>query len=539
MDIKLNSKINVAYFCMEYGLHEEFRIYAGGLGILAGDILKAAKEMNKSMIGIGILWRQGYTRQFIGKDGIPYDSYHNNDYLYDLLIDTGIKIKIKLRGNDLYSKVWKIDRYDNVPLYLLDTNLKENKDKWITGQLYGWFEEERIAQEMVLGIAGIKALRKLGFNVDVYHLNEGHSVFAGIELIREKMEKGFSFEDAWDKARKKIVFTTHTPIKEGNETHSLEMLKYMGAFNGLNLDQIVQIGGAPFNMTIAGLRLSRIANGVSKLHGKTARKMWENINNSAPIKAITNGVHQRSWVDSRIIKAFKDGKGLWLAHQEIKEELINYIYRKTNIKLKKDALLIGFARRAAPYKRINLLFKKPEVINPYLTDSRIQIIYSGKAHPLDDEGKEILVELIKVSNKYPESVVFLEDYNMEIGRLMTRGVDLWLNNPRRPLEASGTSGIKAAMNGVLNLSILDGWWPEACIDGINGWQFGGAYEGSKQDNHDLEDLYKVLLEDVVPCYYEDKDRWEKMMYNSIKSTYDIYSVKNMLKKYYERMYISN
>ena len=528
---------NVAYFCMEYGLHEDMRIYSGGLGILAGDILKASKDLDKDLIGIGLLWRQGYTKQLIDDDGRPYDCYPTNDYIYDYLEDTGIEVTVKVREEDVKVKVWKLEKYDNNPLYLLDTNLDENgSNSWITGQLYGWFEEERLAQEIVLGIGGVKALRKLDLDIDIYHFNEGHAALAGTELIQEKMAMGMTFDQAWKKTRDEVVFTTHTPIKEGNEEHGLKIMEYMGANNGLTLDQMVQLGGAPFNMTVAGLKLSKVANGVAQLHGDTARRMWEDVDNRAPIKAITNGVHRPTWVDNRITENKDNPEKLWDSHQEIKGELIDYIADKTGTQLDEDKLLIGFARRAAPYKRSDFIFRKPEIIGEYLEKGDIQIVFSGKAHPLDDTGKDIVQNLIKMTEKYPDSVVFLEDYNIEIGRMLTRGVDLWLNNPRRPLEASGTSGMKAAMNGILNLSILDGWWPEACRHGINGWQFGNGYQGDGQDKHDLKHLYKVLLEEVLPTYYENKDRWIEMMQNSIEDTYDRFSAREMVRKYYEKLY---
>ncbi|MFW5787448.1 MAG: alpha-glucan family phosphorylase [Halanaerobiales bacterium] len=532
-----NSEKKVAYFCMEFGLHEDLRIYAGGLGILAGDILKAARDMDKPLVGIGILWRQGYTRQLIDEDGKPYDSYPTNDYMYEYLEDTDVEVKVKVRDEDVYVKVWKLNKFDNAPLYLLDTNLEKNgANSWITGQLYGWFEEERLAQEIVLGIGGVRALRKLEIDVDIYHFNEGHAALAGTELIQEKMDEGLSFKEAWKKTRKEVVFTTHTPIKEGNEEHGLKVMEYMRANNGLTLDQMVEIGGAPFNMTVAGLRLSQKANGVAKLHGNTARRMWEDVDNKAPIKAITNGVHRPTWVDERITETADNKDDLWEAHQEIKGELIDYVAQKTGTELDLNSLLIGFARRAAPYKRSDFIFRKPEIIEPYLKEGKIQIVFSGKAHPLDDTGKEIVANLVEMTEKYPDSVVFLEDYNITDGRILTRGADLWLNNPRRPLEACGTSGMKAAMNGVLNLSTLDGWWPEACRHGINGWQLGNGYEGKGQDKHDLESLYQVLLEEVVPTYYEDHDKWLKMMQQSIEDTYQRFSAKEMLRKYYKRLY---
>ena len=534
-------KKKVAYFCMEYGLDNKFKLYAGGLGILAGDILKTARQYNFPLIGIGILWSQGYTRQLIDKKGKVYDSYPFYNNIYNYLEDTGLKVKVKIREQDVYIKLWKLDKFDNTPLYLLDTNLEiNNESKWISGQLYGWFEEERIAQEMVLGIGGIRAIRELDLDIDLYHFNEGHAVLAATELIREKMQERISFENALNEVRKKIVFTTHTPIKEGNEEHSLNILNYMGACNGLSLEQMVKIGNAPFNMTVAGLRLSRKANAVSSLHGHTACKMWENINKKTPIISITNGVHHKSWVDPAIIRANNSNETnkLWSAHQNNKRKLLKYVEDKTAQILDIDSLIIAFARRAAPYKRSDLIFKKMEIIEPFLINNKLQIIFSGKAHPLDNKGKKIISNIIEIKEKHPQSVVFLEDYDMEIGSKLTKGADVWLNNPRRPLEACGTSGMKAAMNGVLNLSILDGWWPEACQHGINGWQFGNGYEGKNQDEYDLKSLYQILKNELIPTYYKKHKKWVKMMQASINTTYKKYSARRMLTEYYARLYKS-
>ncbi|NLJ59976.1 MAG: alpha-glucan family phosphorylase, partial [Firmicutes bacterium] len=286
----------VAYFCMEYGLHEELKTYAGGLGILAGDYLKSACDLGLPVVGIGILWRQGYTQQMIGPDGRPFDAYPC--YSYDFLKDTKKTVNVRIRGRNVKCKIWMLDKYKNAPLYLLDTNLPENEDKWITGQLYGGFGEDRIAQEIVLGVGGVRALRALGIDVDVYHFNEGHAVFAGVELIREKMARmGLSFDESMALTRHEVVFTTHTPIKEGNEVHKHNILRYMGAYNGLSQGQMVRIGGEPFNMTVAGLRLSRIASAVAKLHGVTSNRMWQDVSDKAPIISITNGVHPGTWRD--------------------------------------------------------------------------------------------------------------------------------------------------------------------------------------------------------------------------------------------------
>ncbi|MEK4009302.1 alpha-glucan family phosphorylase [Paenibacillus sp. FSL H3-0333] len=531
---------SVAYFSMEYGLHSDFKMYAGGLGILAGDYIKGAQDIGAPIIPIGLKWKQGYTDQKIDADGNPYDSYHN--YVYDFLEDTGVKVTVKVRKTDVVCKVWRTDHFGNRPLYLLDTDIPENSDAWITGQLYGWFGEERIAQEIVLGIGGVKAMRALGIKIDVYHFNEGHAALAAIELIREKMSGGSTFEEAWKATREEVVFTTHTPIKEGNETHPLDRLEYMGAFNGLTRSQMERIGGEPFNMTVAGLRLSRISNAVAQLHADTANTMWKEVAGRSEIIGITNAIHTPTWVDERMTRAFEEGGDLWAVHKEIKQELISFIEERSGIALNPEHLLIGFSRRAAPYKRSDLIFSRPDIIEPYLESGKIQIVFSGKAHPLDDNGKKIVSNLVAMMRKYPKSVVFLENYDMTIGAQLTRGSDIWLNNPRRPLEASGTSGMKAAMNGVLNCSILDGWWPEACIDGENGWQIGGGFETTDfavLDQHDSDALYETLLNRVLPVFYENQAKWVQMMHRSIETTRTEFATKRMLDEYYNRMYIPN
>ncbi len=532
-----NKLPSVAYFCMEYGMDSNFKIYSGGLGILAGDYLKGAKDLNVPMVGIGIKWKQGYTDQLIGADGKPFDTYHN--HVYDFLVDTGVKVTVKIRQRDVVCKVWKVEKFNNVPLYLLDTDLPENEDAWITGQLYGWFGEERIAQEMVLGIGGIKALRQLGIDVDVYHFNEGHAVLAATELMREKMLTGMDFYSALNSTRKEVVFTTHTPIVQGNESHYLNRLEYMGAFNGLTTEQMVHIGGAPFNMTVAALRTSKRSNAVAQLHAETANKMWQHVEYPAPIVGITNAIHVPTWVDANMLEASENNSSIWETHMKNKRDLIKFVKERTGAKLEEDVLLIGFSRRAATYKRSNFIFTDEKIIAPLLENKKIQIVFSGKAHPLDDGGKAIVSNLVAMSKKYPDSVVFLENYDMTIGKTLTRGSDIWLNNPRRPLEASGTSGMKAAMNGVLNFSVLDGWWPEACDHGVNGWQIGNAFESenvSEQDENDLKSLYKVLQEEIIPTYYDNRDKWVEMMRNSIESTKHQFAMERMVKEYYELMY---
>jgi len=303
--------------------------------------------------------------------------------------------------------------------------------------------------------------------------------------------------------------------------------------------QLKKLGGSPFNMTVGALRLSKISNGVAQLHGETANKMWSHVKGRSKILAITNAIHLPTWVDPEMINAAENEGDIWAAHAKNKLALVEYIKEKNGADLDPEKLIIGFSRRAAPYKRSNLIFTNPEIIEPYLKDQKIQIVFSGKAHPLDDNGKKIVENLVAISKKHPNSVVFLENYGMEIGAMLTRGADIWLNNPRRPKEASGTSGMKASMNGVLNFSILDGWWPEACDHGVNGWQFGDGFESEDEellDTHDLKALYQVLLNEVVPTFYDNRQKWTEMMKASILSTYKQFDVKRMLEEYYEKMY---
>lgn len=528
----------VAYFCMEYGLESDFKTYAGGLGILAGDYMKGAKDHEFPIVGLGIKWKQGYTDQQVDEQGRVFDAFYNYDY--DFLEDTGVTVSVEIRRQEVKCKVWKVDCFGNAPLYLLDTDIPDNPDNWTTGQLYGWFGEERVAQEMVLGIGGVRALRELGIDIDIYHFNEGHALFAGFELIREKMEEpGVNFEEAWAAVREEIVFTTHTPVIQGNESHPIDRLMYMGANLNITEAQLQELGGSPFNMTAGALRLSKKSNGVAQLHGATANKMWAHIKNGSEIVPITNAIHLPTWVDDNMIKTAASGGDLWAAHMKNKKDLVDFVKARNGAELDPEKLIIGFSRRSVPYKRSDLILSKPEVINPLLASQKVQVVFSGRAHPLDDTGKQIVKTLYDAGKEFPNSVVFIQNYDMATGAMLTRGSDVWLNNPRRPKEASGTSGMKAAMNGVLNFSILDGWWPEACRHGENGWQFGDGFESDDfdvLDDHDREALYKVLLEEVIPTYYDDRDKWVAMMRASILDTKDEFAVKRMLEEYYELLY---
>lgn len=540
---------NVAYFCMEYAIESSVKLYAGGLGILAGDYMKGACDLKYPITGIGIKWKQGYGDQYIEKDtGKPYDAYKNREYSF--LADTGITVSVNIKDRDVKIKVWKYNAHGVDNLYLLDTDIEGNDGdaRWITGQLYGWFGEERVAQEMVLGIGGVRALRALGLTPAVYHFNEGHALFAGFELIREKCDRGMSFNDAVEETRNEVVFTTHTPIIQGNESHPIDRFMYMGANLNMNKKQLKSIGGEPFNMTVGALRLSRVSNAVANLHKETANKMWKNVKHRSEIIGITNAIHIPTWVDERMLKLAKGYDGsrdasdkLWNRHMENKKKLIEFIYKRCGVRFDEDVLLIGFSRRAAPYKRSNLIFTDRKFIEPLFKKGKLQIAFSGKAHPLDDNGKGIVSDIVEMTKLYPENVVFLENYDMEIGRALTSGSDIWLNNPRRPKEASGTSGMKAAMNGVLNVSILDGWWPEACQHGVNGWQFGDGYQTENEercDKHDFKALKGILTKEVIPTFYENRSKWIDMMASSINSTKLPFGIKRMLDEYYDRMYIN-
>lgn len=524
----------IVYFSMEYGLSEEMHAYAGGLGILAGDYLKGAADLGVPLVGIGILWRHGYTTQLVGDSGWPYDKYP--DFKYDFVEDTGHRVTVAVQDRPVSVKIWKTTHFGNAPLFLLDTNVPENsqRDREITAHLYGGGREERIAQEIVLGIGGIRALEALGMRSEIYHFNEGHAVLAATELIRRRMEAGLSFPDAWNKVRQTVVFTTHTPVPEGNEWHPLADLFAMRANNGLTWEQMAAIGDDPFNMTVAGLRLSRIANAVSELHGHTARAMWAHVEGAAPIIHVTNGVHPGTWQNQAIAAAGTNDE-IWKAHKAAKRTLLNEIYGRTGTWMDPNTLLIGYARRAAAYKRSGLIFRSSDRIEPLLRGNQLNLAFAGKAHPRDDNGKAVIARLVERSREFPGHVVFLQNYDMKVGRLLTQGCDVWLNNPRRPMEASGTSGMKAAMNGVLHLSTPDGWWPEAVRHGENGWVFGGAEEGDV-DAHDADQLYEMLTTEVIPTFYNNHSKWVEMMRASIESTREAFSVHRMIREYDRLIY---
>ncbi len=537
----------VAYFCMEYGLDPSFTIYAGGLGILAGDHMKSAGDLHIPLVGLGLLWDEGYTEQRIGPDGHPVDHFPRTSR--EGLEPLNVAIEVTVRGRHVPCRAFRVRRFIKSELYLLEP--ARDEDRWITQRLYGGGEEDRLAQEIVLGVGGVRLLRALHIEPDVYHFNEGHAVFAGLELLRENRFGGGSLADRMTRLRPHVVFTTHTPVAAGNEVHGLDLMRRMDADLGFTDAELTTIGGAPFSMTVAGLRLSRAANAVAQLHGETARAMWKGVSGAAPITAITNGVHVPTWQDARVRAALAPGKDelhqaqeLWAAHLAMKAELLALIKARTGTTVGFDGLLIGFARRAAPYKRADLVLGDEARLAALLAGGRAHIVYAGKAHPRDAGGKALVSRIYEASRRWPGQVVFLENYDMELGAALTRGCDVWLNNPRRPLEASGTSGMKAAMNGVLNVSILDGWWPEGCEHGVTGWKIGDpdpaddAFDDAAAARIDLRDrdrLYEVLEHEVLPAF-NDRARWVRMMRASIAMSAWRFSSDRMVEEYVTRIY---
>jgi starch phosphorylase len=374
--------------------------------------------------------------------------------------------------------------------------------------------------------------------VRTFHFNEGHAVFAGIELIAAEMEAGASFEAAWRATRARIVFTTHTPVPAGNEIHPLGDILRLGAGCELVAGELRQLGGDPFNMTAAGLRLARRANAVSELHARTARTMWADVRDAAPIIGVTNGVHVPTWQDPRVPAALANDDALEDLRRALKADLVAEIERRTGVRLAADVPTVAIARRAATYKRPDLVLRDVERIGRLLKGRELQLVFAGKAHPADRAGKAMVTRLVRTIRQWPDAAVFLENYDMGLGRLLTRGADVWLNTPRRPFEASGTSGMKAALNGVLHCSTLDGWWPEGCEHGVTGWAIGDGAEGDRPEEHDARDhaaLLQVLEGEVLPAY-ADRPRWRAMMRASIEMAATRFSAERMLRDYFARLY---
>ena len=602
----------IAYFSAEYGIDETMPIYSGGLGILSGDHLKSASDLGIPLVAVGLLYKNGYFNQKINGYGDQETEYKNID-LYDLPI-TPVKdskgedltIYVKFPKRRLYLKVWQVN-VGRVTLYLLDSDIDKNneEDRDVTLRLYGGDQEMRIRQEIVLGMAGVNLLKTLELNPTVYHMNEGHSAFLTLEIIKNIIkEKQVSFEVAKDIASSKTVFTTHTPVPAGNDIFPLDLVKkYFKDFwprLGLSEEEFMKLGMKPcnelengFNMGILALKIAGKKNGVSKLHGAVSRELfgevWPNIAASeSPIGYVTNGIHTCSWLAPKLKELYnkylipfwqdsmhKDeiwekinnipNDKLWQVHKERKEKLLQLVAKSTTERLRRsgysyeeineivsklnpDALTIGFARRFATYKRATLIFKDIERITQILNnnDRPVQLIFAGKAHPADKEGHDLIKYIHQVSMmpQFKGKIFLLENYNIAMSRYLISGVDVWLNNPRRPMEASGTSGQKASVNGVINFSVLDGWWAEG-YDQTNGWTIGtnAEYESYEaQDQADSQSMYRTLEEKIIPIYY-DRDRnvmskkWIEIMKNSIITTGGKYSTARMLVDYTNQLYM--
>ena len=608
-----NKKDLIAYFSAEYGLDQTIPIYSGGLGILSGDHLKSASDLGIPLVAVGLLYKNGYFHQKINGYGDQETEYNNID-LSNLPINPvkdengdELKIYVKFEKRKIYLKVWQIN-VGRIKLYLLDSDIDENKpeDREVTLKLYGGDQEMRIKQEIVLGMGGTNLLtRALGLNPTVYHMNEGHSAFLILELIKNIIkEKKVSFEVAKDIASSKTVFTTHTPVPAGNDIFPIGLVeKYFKEFwprLGLDREEFLKLGMKPctdlepgFNMGILALKVAGKKNGVSKLHGAVSRELfgdvWPEIAaNESPITYVTNGIHTCSWLaptlkelyNKYLIPYWQDNihknevweninnipdEELWEIHQQRKIKLLNlvkenttnrlrrsgYSYEEINditSKLNPNALTIGFARRFATYKRATLIFRDLERITQILNNAErpVQLIFAGKAHPADKEGQDLIKRIHEISMmpQFKGKIFVLENYNIAMSRYLVSGVDVWLNNPRRPMEASGTSGQKASVNGVLNFSILDGWWAEG-YTATNGWKIGinSNYDNYEiQDNDDSESIYNTLEKKIIPSYYDKNengysDSWLNMMKESIITTGGKFSTSRMLVDYVNKLYM--
>jgi starch phosphorylase len=601
-----------AYFCMEYAVHESLPLYAGGLGVLAGDHLKSASDLGLPFVAVGIYWKKGYTRQRIDKHGKQTDRFPalatRDTPLVELSTRSGrpLRLKIEMGGDTVVAGAWRMD-VGRVPLYLLDTDLAVNKraDRTLTHVLYSGDRDTRVRQEILLGIGGWRLLRALGVKVACCHLNEGHAAFLSLERIVERMrEKGESRASATRYVTNTSVFTTHTPVPAGNEEFDPALVdRYFAAWPeklGMTHDAFhdlarVKPGNAKenFGMTPLALRTSHYANGVAALHGRIARDMWKPLwpgrpVSKVPIDHVTNGVHVQTWLHPHMAAMLDEFLGddwpdhqdrtatwshckhipdeaLWELHQQLKEELIAFCRQRVRAQISRsrvagmkaaeadrtldpNALTIGFARRFAPYKRATLCFREPGRFAKILNDGKrpVQIIFAGKAHPADEGGKAIIAELMKYarSPRFRRRVVFLEDYEMDVARHMVAGVDVWLNNPERPREASGTSGMKPALHGGLNLSILDGWWPEG-YNRRNGWAIGKGenHDGTKAaDRRDAAQLYRLLEKELVPLYYKRNANgiptaWIARMKDALMSIPPVFNTHRQVKEYLTKYYL--
>jgi starch phosphorylase len=539
----------VAYFSMEFGIEESLPIYSGGLGVLAGDHLKAAAELGIPLVGVGLLYRGGYFQQGVDAEGRQTEQYQPVDPEAAGLVREPVTVDVDLAGRSVSAAVWRRD-VGSVPLYLLEVD-------WLTDALYGGDREHRIRQELLLGVGGVRALEALGVEATVFHMNEGHSALLAIERIRGLTARGTPTAEAVEQVRRTTVFTTHTPVPAGNELFGEQLVaQYVGGVAqeaGLDEEALLELGRFAgeegFGLTPLALRLSGYANGVSALHGEVAREMWASLwpdrnGDVPPIGHVTNGVHLGTWLDPALASLLSDvgvrpeappDEARWEAANDLDPDTLWGVHAKCKQRLAglagldADRLTIGFARRFATYKRASLVFTDVE----RLLALPLQIVVAGKAHPQDMAGKDVMQRIVELSRdpRTQGRVVFLENYDIGLARTLIPGVDVWLNNPIRPHEASGTSGMKAAVNGVLNLSVLDGWWAEAADPDV-GWAIDGV-----SDEADLEQLYRLLEDEVVPTFQENRGRWLEMMKASIARLSPRFSMQRAVIEYTERYYL--
>lgn len=600
----------IAYFSTEFGLHETLPIYAGGLGVLSGDHLKEASDLGLPLVAVGFLYTRGYFSQHITEDGwqeARFKRLHFEDMPITPILDeedAPLTVSVELPGRDVLARLWEI-HVGRVPLYLLDTDVEGNsaEDRELTSRLYNSDLEARISQEIILGIGGVRALRNLGYNPTVWHMNEGHSAFMGLERCREMVAAGHSFETAQEKVHQSTIFTTHTPVPAGSDEFPLWLIdKYFSHLwpeLGLERDQFINLArremswGETFSMPLLAFRFAERRNGVSELHGQVARKMWNFLwpdmrEDDVPISYVTNGIHTGTWLARRLDHLFRRYLGrdwmnhlddpdlwevvenipdeeLWMVRRHLKRKLVFYMRDRAREQWLRDgvhpvqviasgvlldpyALTIGFARRFATYKRAGLILRDLDRLLELINrpNRPVQIIFAGKAHPNDNPGKMLIQEVYR-SVKQAENggrLVFLEDYDMNLARYLVQGVDVWLNIPRRPNEASGTSGEKAALNGVLNFSVLDGWWREG-YNGMNGWAIGDEHDYDDpdvQDQKDIESLYDILENEIIPLYYDRSEgnlprEWIARMKASIRTLGPQFSMRRMIKEYAEQLYL--
>jgi starch phosphorylase len=600
----------IAYFSTEFGLHETLPIYAGGLGILSGDHLKESSDLGIPMVAVGFLYTQGYFNQRLTEDGWQEQDYTTLSFtdlpVYPVLTSENEAqlVSVDLPGRQVHARLWRV-QVGRLPLFLLDSNVEQNQpaDRGLTARLYTSDLELRISQEIILGIGGVRALRALGYNPAVWHLNEGHSAFQMLERARELTTGGMDYKQACARVRASTVFTTHTPVPAGHDEFQLWMIdKYFSNYwpqLGLDRDTFIeqalekQPWGDTFGMATLAMRMSDHHNGVSELHGQVARRMWSHLwpqheLDDVPIRHITNGIHSPTWLARRLkhlydryldsdwldriddpeiwerIDQIPDSE-LWAVRRHLKRKLVAYMRERvrtqwlpgsihpvqvvaSGVLLDPYALTIGFARRFATYKRANLILRDPERLLRLVNQAGrpLQVIFAGKAHPADEPGKKLIQDVYRFVKKAETGgrLVFLEDYDMNVARYLLQGVDVWLNTPRRPNEASGTSGQKAALNGVINFSVLDGWWREG-FDGSNGWAIGDEQvypDHESQDAADVESLYNTLENKIIPLYYDRTadnlpSEWLGLVRHSIKHLASSFSMKRMVKQYMTEMYL--